>query len=41
MERILRLVKRKDKILYGITLEIEKIKDEIEDKNNDPHKINP
>ena len=34
-------LKERDKILYGITLQMEKIKDEIDEKNNDPHKINP
>ena len=34
-------LKERDKILYGITLQMEKIKDEIDEKNNAPHKINP
>ena len=34
-------LKRKDKLLYAITLQIEKVKDEIDERNNDPHKISP
>ena len=34
-------LKRKDKLLYAIALQMEKIKDEIDERNNDPHKISP
>ena len=34
-------LKRKDKLLYALTLQMEKIKDEIDERNNDPHKISP
>jgi len=34
-------LKRKDKLLYAITLQMEKTKDEIDERNNDPHKISP
>jgi len=36
-----RWLKKKDKLLYTISLKIEYVKDEIELKNEDPHKINP
>ena len=34
-------LQKKDKLLYAISLKIEYIKDEIELRNQDPHKINP
>ena len=34
-------LQKKDKLLYAISLKIEFIKDEIELRNQDPHKINP
>ena len=34
-------LQKKDKLLYAISLKIEYIKDEIELKNQDPHKLNP
>ena len=33
--------KKKDKLLYAISLKIEYIKDEIDLRNQDPHKIDP
>ena len=36
-----RWLKKKDKLLYTISLKIEYVKDEIELRNEDPHKINP
>ena len=34
-------LQKKDKLLYAISLKIEYVKDEIELRNQDPHKINP
>ena len=34
-------LQKKDKLLYAISLKIEYIKDEIDLKNQDPHKLNP
>ena len=34
-------LQKKDKLLYAISLKIEYIKDEIELRNQDPHKIDP
>ena len=34
-------LQKKDKLLYAISLKIEFVKDEIELRNQDPHKINP
>lgn len=34
-------VQKKDKLLYAISLKIEYVKDEIELRNQDPHKLNP
>ena len=34
-------LQKKDKLLYAISLKIEYVKDEIELKNQDPHKLNP
>ena len=34
-------LQKKDKLLYAISLKIEYIKDEIELRNQDPHKLNP
>ena len=34
-------LQKKDKLLYAISLKIEFIKDEIELRNQDPHKLNP
>ena len=34
-------IKKKDKLLYAISLKIEYVKDEIELRNQDPHKLNP
>ena len=34
-------LQKKDKLLYAISLKIEYVKDEIELRNQDPHKLNP
>jgi hypothetical protein len=34
-------MQKKDKLLYAISLKIEFVKDEIELRNQDPHKLNP
>ena len=34
-------LQKKDKLLYAISLKIEYVKDQIDLKNEDPHKINP
>ena len=34
-------LQKKDKLLYSLSLKIEYVKDEIDLKNEDPHKINP
>ena len=34
-------LQNKDKLLYSLSLKIEYVKDEIDLKNEDPHKINP
>mgnify|MGYP006085887635 FL=1 len=34
-------LQKKDKILYAISLKIEYVKDEIDLRNQDPHKLNP
>ena len=34
-------LQKKDKLLYAISLKIEYVKDEIEIRNQDPHKLNP
>ena len=34
-------LQKRDKLLYAISLKIEYVKDEIELRNQDPHKINP
>lgn len=34
-------LQKKDKLLYAISLKIEYVKDEIELRNEDPHKLNP
>ena len=34
-------LKKKDKLLYAISIKIEFIKDQIDLRNEDPHKINP
>jgi len=34
-------LRQKDKLYYAISLQIEYVKDEIDDRNNDPHRITP
>ena len=34
-------LQKKDKLLYAISLKIEYVKDEIDLRNQDPHKLNP